>query len=150
MRSNKNCVCTSGWSPEASRSQHKKLCFSAKLKFDTSTTCCGSPTWPATALAAIRLAVHLHCRSRKSIRTHIPMFNFLLVYNPFFLQVVSQLYFTSMSPNKIWETEQLFFCLLVYVLQPGDVHELRGGSKAAPMCAYTCTCTRKASMMSYT
>ena len=37
--------------------------------------------------SAVRPAVHLqynHCRSRKSIRGHIPMYRLLPVYNPFF------------------------------------------------------------------
>ena len=42
-------VCESGRSPEASRPQRSKLCFSAKLKSDATTR--GSLTRPATALA---------------------------------------------------------------------------------------------------
>ena len=58
-----------------------------------------------------------HCRSRKSIRTNIPMHNLLPVYYPFILQVVSQLYFTSTTPNKDEKIEQLLYCPLMFFLK---------------------------------
>ena len=36
-----------------------------------------------------------------------------------------------MTPNKDQQKEQLFCSLFVLVLQPGDVHELRGSRLAA-------------------
>ena len=69
--------------------------------------------------AAVRPAVRVqynHCRSRKSIRGH---FNLFPVYNPFLLQVLSQLYCTSTTPNKDQQKE------------PGHVHEFRGNRLAA-------------------
>ena len=59
------------------------------------------------------------------------MFNLFPVYNPFLLLVLSQLYFTSTTPNKDQQKEQLSCSPAVFVLQPGDVHELRGDRLAA-------------------
>ena len=56
------------------------------------------------------------CRSRKSIRGHYSMFNLFPVYNPFLLQVLPQLYFTSTTPNKDQQKEQLFCSPIVLVL----------------------------------
>ena len=60
-------------------------------------------------------AQYNHCRSRKSIRGHIPMHDLLPVYIPFLLQVISLLYFTSTTPTKDQTVEQLFLCPLVLV-----------------------------------
>ena len=50
------------------------------------------------------------CRSRKSIRGHIPMYNFLPVYILYFLQALTMEHFTSTTPNKDQKVEQLFCC----------------------------------------
>ena len=57
-----------------------------------------------------------HCRSRKSVRGHISMYNLHPVYIPYFLQVLSLLYFTSTTPNKDQQKEHLFCSLFVLVL----------------------------------
>ena len=72
-----------------------------------------------------------HCRSRKSVCGHISVYNIHPVYIPYFLQVLSQLYFTSMTPNKDQVKEQLFYCPFVFDLLPGYVHELRGSRLGA-------------------
>ena len=56
------------------------------------------------------------CRSRKSIREHVSMFNLFPVYNQFLLQVLSQLYFTSTTQNKDLQKEQPFLSPVVLVL----------------------------------
>ena len=43
-----------------------------------------------------------------------------------FLSVLSRPSFTFRTPNKDQKIEQLFYFLLVQVLQPGDIHELHG------------------------
>ena len=53
------------------------------------------------------------CRSRKSIRGHIPMYNLLPVYILYFLQALSLVHFISTIPNNNQQKEQLFCCLLV-------------------------------------
>ena len=59
------------------------------------------------------------------------MFNLFPVYNPFILQVVSQLYFTSTTLNEDQQKEQPFSSPLVLVLEVGDVHEPDGSCLAA-------------------
>ena len=54
------------------------------------------------------------------------MCNFLPVYIQYFLQAVTLPYFTSKTLNKDQKIEQLFYSLLVFVLQLGDVRELHG------------------------
>ena len=56
------------------------------------------------------------CRSRKSIRGHEPMFNLFPVYNSFLLQALSQLYFTSTTPNIDLQKEQPFLSPVVLVV----------------------------------
>ena len=84
--------------------------------------------------SAVRPAVRVqynYCRSRKSVRGHISMYNLHPVYIPYFLQVLSLPYFTSTTPNKDQQKEQLFYCPFVLDLYPGNAHGLRGSSLAA-------------------
>ena len=71
------------------------------------------------------------CRSRKSIRGRISMYNLHPVYIQYFLLVLSQLCFTSTARNKDQQKEQLFCSPVVLVLYLGDVHELRSSCLAA-------------------
>ena len=72
-----------------------------------------------------------HCRSRKSVRGHFSLHDLHPVYIPYFLQVLSLPYFTSTTPNKDQQKEQLFYYPFVLDLYPGDAHGLRGSRLAA-------------------
>ena len=63
--------------------------------------------------------------------SHISMYNLPPVYIPYFLQVLSLPYFTSTTPNKDQQKEQLFYCPFVLDLYPGDAHGLCGSRLAA-------------------
>ena len=58
------------------------------------------------------------------------MFNLFPIYNPFLLQVLPQLYFTSTTLNKDLQKEQPFLSPVVLVVQLRHVHE-PGGSRLA-------------------
>ena len=66
--------------------------------------------FPSTAVRpAVRIQYN-HCRSRKSIRGHIPVYDFLPVYILYILQALSMEHFTSTTPNKDQKVEQVFCC----------------------------------------
>ena len=66
------------------------------------------------------------CRSRKGIRWHIPVNAIFAILYLFFIPVLSRPLFTFRTPNKDQKTEQLFYFLFIHVIQPRDIHELRG------------------------
>ena len=72
------------------------------------------------------LNTYKRCRSRKCIRGHIPMHAILAVFIYFFIPVLSRPSFTSRTPNKNQKIEQLFYCPMVQIPSPRDIHELRG------------------------
>ncbi len=51
---------------------------------------------------------------------------FLLFLSIFFIPALSRPSFPTRTPNKDEKIEQLLYFLLVQVLYPGDIHELRG------------------------
>ena len=54
------------------------------------------------------------CRYRKSIFDCVPMHNYFAVYLLCFLRALYWPSFTSKTPNKNQEVEQLFYCLSVW------------------------------------
>ena len=48
--------------------------------------------------------------------------------------------FTARTPNKDQKIEQLFYCLMVQVLSPGDIHKLRGERFVHAICKRSQKC----------